>query len=391
MRYSTFLLTFYLLFSLSSFAQESSQLRLQRVVIDAGHGGKDPGTISIDGKVKEKDITLSVALKLGALISANYPNIDVIYTRKSDIAVPLDKRTEIANKNKADLFISIHVNGAASRAASGSETFVMGANKSQSNFEVTMLENSVILLEGDDYNTRYEGFNPNDPESYIIFTLLQNAHLEQSLSFASLVQQNFDKGPVKINRGVKQAPFLVLWKTSMPSILIELGFISNSNDLKALNKSNHNTFAQLIFEAFKEYKRRYEKEKSERGQESSDSVNREAKESTTKENIVKESSSKESEAISVSPGNKIVPNPPQAKSSHYRVQIMSVNKQLKNNSKEFKGVKEVKYIKVGALYKYTVGEYQTIEEAREGRAHIIKQFPSSFIIKVENGVIVPLQ
>ena len=151
--------------------------RIQRVVIDAGHGGKDPGAVSPDRRFAEKDITLSVALRLGSMIKVKYPNIDVIYTRKTDVFIPLDKRTEIANKNKADLFISIHVNSARARSASGSETFVMGMDKSNSNLEVCKLENSIVVLEGEDYSSKYEGFGPNVPASYIIFSLLQKSHL----------------------------------------------------------------------------------------------------------------------------------------------------------------------------------------------------------------------
>jgi N-acetylmuramoyl-L-alanine amidase len=255
------LATISLLLICSSFqGQERASFQLKKVVIDPGHGGKDPGTISPDGKVFEKNITLSVSLKLGQLIKDNYPNIEVIYTRKTDIFIPLNERSRIANKHKADLFISIHVNGVESRTPSGSETFVMGIDKTNSNFEVTMLENSVIMLEGDDYSTKYEGFNPNDPESYIVFSLLQNAHLEQSLIMASLVQKHFANGPIKVNRGIKQAPFLVLWKTSMPGILVELGFVTNQNDLRILNdKKNHDKFAESIFSAFKEFKIQYEK------------------------------------------------------------------------------------------------------------------------------------
>lgn len=341
-------------------AQEGSSINIRKVVIDAGHGGRDPGTVSPNGKFKEKEITLSVALKLGALIENKYPNIEVIYTRTKDVAVALNKRTEIANKNKADLFISIHVNGVTSRSPSGAETFVMGADKSNSNFQVTMLENSVILLEGEDYQSHYEGFNPNDPESYIIFTLLQNAHLEQSLNMATLVQKHLTKGPIKVNRGIKQAPFLVLWKTSMPSVLIELGFISNSGDLKILaNKNNHNTLASLIFDAFEEYRKKYDK-----GYNNLDYITPNQK-SEEKGNQKTES-------------NQI----------HYRVQILSVNKTIPFNSRELKGEKNVQYLKKNSLFKYTIGQYKTREEAATALKEIRKKFPQAFIIRVKNNTII---
>lgn len=368
MPFKALLVIFCLFLSGNLTAQGGSSVSIRKVVIDAGHGGKDPGTVSPDGRVKEKDITLAVALKLGELISKNHPHIEVIYTRKSDVAVALDKRSAIANKSKADLFISIHVNGARSRAATGTETFVMGPDKSSSNLEVTMLENSVILLEGDDYHTRYEGFNPNDPESYIIFTLLQNAHLEQSLIMASLVQSAFDKGPIKINRGIKQAPFLVLWRTSMPSVLVELGFISNANDLRYLrDKKYQDQFASLIFEAFEKYKQQYDK-----GYNNLDYV---IPAGSTDVGANAGSSKKERD---------------EQTAIHYRVQIMAVNKPIAAGSREFKGERDIRYIISGNLYKYTVGEYFSLEEARSARAKISEKFPQAFIIKVQNGKIIPL-
>lgn len=380
------LIIFCILSTSYAIAQDGSAVNIKKIVIDAGHGGKDPGTISPDGKYKEKDITLSVALKLGALIKNNYPHIEVIYTRDKDEAVALDRRTEIANKNKAQLFISIHVNGVTSRSPSGSETFVMGADKSNSNFQVSMLENSVILLEGDDYQSRYEGFNPNDPESYIIFTLLQNAHLEQSLIMASLVQKHFNNGPIKINRGIKQAPFLVLWKTSMPSVLIELGFISNSGDLKILaNKSSQDKLASLIFNAFEEYKKQYDK-----GYNNLDYVAPLAQ-VTQKEPIKQSEPTKQSEPIKQvtkeqlsdsSNGSNTVAN------IHYRVQILSVSKVIPSNSNELKGELNIDYLKTGSLFKYTIGEFQTRAQASIALKEIRKKFPQAFIIKVSNKTII---
>lgn len=371
-----FLILFSLFFLvLSVNAQNETSIEIRKVVIDAGHGGRDPGAVSANGKVFEKDITLSVALLLGNMIKLNYPYVDVIYTRDSDIFVRLDKRSEIANKSKADLFISIHVNAAKSRAASGSETFVMGADKTNSNLEVTMLENSVILLEGEDYKSRYEGFNPNDPESYIIFSLLQNAHIEQSLTLASLIQQQLGQGPIRINRGIKQAPLVVLWRTSMPSVLVELGFISNINDLKIMSeKRNQEKFANLIFNAFVQYKNKYDKNYS-----NAIDHNLRNNNETIKSSIVDSS-------------NNIVSNPQHNKSqtTHYRIQILSVNKEISTKSREFKGHRDINHIKQGNTYKYTLGQYNSIEEARVNLREIRKTFPQAFIIKVENNKIVPL-
>ena len=239
--------------------------RIRRVVIDAGHGGKDPGAISRNGKYKEKNITLSVALGLGELIKSNFPDIKVIYTRSTDKYVELSERAAIANRNKADLFISIHVNSAKSTQARGTETFVMGTHKSEANFEVCKLENSVIVIE-EDYEKKYEGFNPGSPESYIIFSLLQNVHQEQSIKYAAQVQGQFARGPISVNRGVKQGGLLVLWKTTMPAVLTELGFISNPKDCAVLvTKKGQEQFARGLFNAFVAYKKDFEKTRREDG------------------------------------------------------------------------------------------------------------------------------
>lgn len=334
-------------------AQDVSSVKVRKVVIDAGHGGHDPGAVSINKRVFEKDITLSVALRLGALIKEKYPDIEVIYTRTTDVFIPLIRRTEIANKNQANLFISVHVNSAKARSASGSETFVMGMDKSSSNLEVTMLENSVITLEGD-HESKYEGFDPNNPESYIIFSLLQNAHLEQSLIMASLIQDQFSKGPVKINRGIKQGGLLVLWKTTMPAVLIELGFISNSLDYQILaSKESHSQFANSIFKAFEEFKVQYE-------------------------------------------GGSKIESPVYAMdikdedSMHFSIQILAVTRILPKNAPDLKGEKNARYITVGKYYKYNVGNYESLEKAKGELDKVKLKFPGAFIIKVEKETIVPL-
>lgn len=223
------------------------------VVIDAGHGGTDPGAIGYF-KTKEKDVTLSIALKIGKLINENYPDVKVIYTRKTDVFVELFKRADIANKNHADLFISIHCNAAPKTTAFGAETFVMGNHKSAANLEVAKKENAAILLE-DDYIDKYDGFNPNSAEAYIIFSLFQNAYLNNSLALATSVQREL-AGKIKFfDRGIKQAGFLVLYKTAMPGILVETGFISNPNDESYLKSEKGQTaIAQGLVNAFAHYK-----------------------------------------------------------------------------------------------------------------------------------------
>lgn len=227
------------------------------VVIDAGHGGKDPGTVGKRGK--EKDITLKVALKLGNYIEKNIPGVKVVYTRKTDKFIELYDRATIANEAKADLFISIHVNAIPNKAAhSGTETYVMGLHKTESNLEVAKRENSVIMLD-DNYKEKYEGFDPGSAESYILFSLTQNAYLESSLLFADKVENQFKNRVGRRSHGVKQAGFIVLWKTAMPSVLIETGFITNEKEEAfLLSENGQDLLASGIYRAFKEYKAQIE-------------------------------------------------------------------------------------------------------------------------------------
>lgn len=231
------------------------------VVIDPGHGGKDTGAVR--NKYLEKDINLGVALVLGDLIEKNMPDVTVVYTRKEDAFVALDKRADIANKAKANLFISIHTNSTASKKTSalGADTYILGLSRTDENLEVAKRENSVILLE-DDYTKKYEGFDPNSDESYIIFEFMSNKYRDQSLDFAGYVQRDFKKVAKRQDRGVREAGFLVLRKTSMPSVLIELGFINNDEEAKFLTtKSGQRIMATSIFSGFKDYKRNLDKAK----------------------------------------------------------------------------------------------------------------------------------
>ena len=349
--------------------------RIRTVVIDPGHGGKDPGAISRNGKYKEKNITLSVALKLGKLIKDKYPGIKVLYTRSTDKYVGLSERAEFANRNKADLFISIHVNSAKATQARGTETFVMGAHKSDDNFEVCKTENSVIVIE-DDYQKKYEGFNPNSPESYIIFSLLQNMHQEQSIKYAAQVQQNFAKGPITVNRGVKQGGLLVLWKTTMPSILTELGFISNSKDYAVLVSSGgQEKFAKGLFNAFEAYKKDFE-----RG-----GVSRPAKDVKPAGQVNPSGGRPVQHDVKVMKGS---PSYKAAGGEFYAVQILSVGKKLAVGAYDLKGRKDAKYIQVGKLYKYYIGNYATRAEAAKALAEVRKSFPGAFVIHVNDNNIV---
>lgn len=227
-------------------------------MIDAGHGGKDPGAVSPG--IIEKEVTLAIAKKLGELIKEAHPEIKVFYTRLTDNFIELNERSDIANRNKADLFISIHVNHSSSSSAHGSETFVMGTHKNDGNLEVAKRENASVLLE-DDYESTYEGFDVNSPEGHIIFSFYQYAYLEQSILFASVIEKELGKRKeINRSRGVKQAGFLVLWKTAMPSVLIETGFMTNSAERGYLKSdSGRSELASSIFNAFQIYKTEVEK------------------------------------------------------------------------------------------------------------------------------------
>jgi N-acetylmuramoyl-L-alanine amidase len=237
-----------------SFSLSAEEVRaLRTVVIDAGHGGHDPGAVS--GGVREKDIVLDLALRLGERIKTVYPEVKVLYTRDKDIFIPLFQRSDFANRNKADLFISIHANYVSSPAVSGTETFTLGLHSNPENLEVAKKENSVILLE-DDYSANYEGFDPREAESYIMFENLQSEYQGQSIDFAANIQRQFGKNLNLNDRGVKQAGFLVLRRASMPSVLVEAGFISNPNERKFLvSDAGKEKITESIFQAFSSYKK----------------------------------------------------------------------------------------------------------------------------------------
>ena len=380
-------------------AEEGAQnsIKIKTVVLDAGHGGKDTGAISKNGAIKEKDITLSVALKLGKMINSNYPDVKVVYTRKRDEYIELSKRAEIANRNKADLFISIHVNSQKGTTATGTETFVMGTHKSSSNFEICKLENSVIVLE-EDYQSKYEGFDPNSPESYIIFSLLQNTHLEQSLKFAALIQDNFKLGPIKVNRGVKQGGLLVLWKTTMPAVLTEIGFISNPAESNQLRRDAvQSQIAARIFNAFAKYKTDYEggapklipdNEMPSQSAEQQDATvaNAEWQEATVESAEQQEATVAETAVQDEQPEAKRQPEAkgqPEASGKAYRIQILSVTKVLPAGAPDLKGRRDAYYIYANKAYKYCIGEYATREEAAADLPKIRKQFSGAFIIFAE--------
>lgn len=363
------------------------------VVIDAGHGGHDPGAI---GKIsKEKNINLKVALKLGNLIKQNCNDVKVVYTRSKDVFIPLDRRAEIANNAKADLFISIHTNALANnRTAKGASTWTLGLAKSDANLEVAKRENSVILYE-DDYKTRYAGFNPNSAESYIIFEFMQDKYMEQSVHLASLVQKQFRHHCKRVDRGVHQAGFLVLKASAMPSILVELGFISTPEEERYLNtEEGSSTLAKGIYRAFLSYKREHEIRLTGSSRtalpnddevtdtevaqiDSTESENKKPQniprtdklvtEAKTQRPIVVESTTNDSEIT-------------------FKIQILTSSRPLSKNDKQLKGLKDVDYYKENGLYKYTYGassDYNKVLRIR--RNTVTPLFKDAFIIAFRNG------
>jgi N-acetylmuramoyl-L-alanine amidase len=316
------------------------------VVIDAGHGGKDPGAMG--SFTREKDIVLKVALKLGKYIEDSCKDVKVIYTRDGDNFVPLYDRADIANKANADLFISIHANYSDKKNAYGTETYVMGEHKNQSNFEVAQAENNVITLE-DDYNTKYEGFDPNSIESYIIFSLMQRTYLNQSVDFAGKIQKQFREKAVRVDRGVMQAGFLVLWRTTMPSVLVELGFISHAAEEKYLSSdSGQDYLAYSIFNAFLDYKSEIEK-----------SSNFERK-----------------------------PDPDE---TYFKLQIFTSRNNLSIDDPLLKDLNDIESFKSGKIFKYAVGRFSTYEQAGKQLVKIKEKYPDAFIIAVKSGQIIPLK
>jgi N-acetylmuramoyl-L-alanine amidase len=368
-----FILLFCGIFMLPSFL---SAQKVQRVVIDAGHGGHDPGAV---GKTsKEKDIVLSIALKTGKLIKDNLKDVEVIYTREKDVFVELHRRARIANEAKADLFISIHCNANKSTSPYGSETYVMGLHRSDANLAVAQLENASILLE-DDYHVQYEGFDPKSPEGFIFFSMLQNAYLDQSLYLASGVQKYFREVVNLYDRGVKQAGFLVLYKTTMPSVLIEAGFISNAKEEKLLaSEQGQNNIAKSIFNAVRDYKLSVERGKKS-FPEAEDIL---AKDVNENKNETQEQGNHNSE-----PGNYAdASNAQNASGLVFKVQFMISKTQIATSAKQFKNIPSVDYYLHQGMYKYTAGNESSFDKALKIRAEIVKQgYKDAFVVAFLNG------
>lgn len=373
-------------FALSANAQDASR-RVKCVVLDPGHGGHDHGCMSKDRKWSEKNIVLSVALKLGKIIEEEHPDVKVVYTRKKDVFIPLAERADIANRNKADLFISIHVNANPSSAPYGSETYTMGSHVSDRNFEVSKRENAVIKME-DDYTTKYEGFNPDSPESYIIFSLLQNAYSQQSIKLASFIQDEYKKGPISHNRGVRQAGFLVLWRTTMPSVLTEIGFLSNAQDrAKLVTQEGQQKIARRLADAFTRYCDDYAKSNSSSDEESPKSETETVQSPVSAPEVKEEAPSAPEDEVHAGQTYGTPEEKVNDAKADYAIQIMASKKKLPKGSSEFKGLSPVTRYYEKGLNKYCYGHFSSRAEAAAQLGQVKKKFKDAFVVEIKNGKI----
>ena len=323
-----------------------------------------------------------MALRLGKKIEAGCKDVKVVYTRKKDVFVPLDRRAEIANEAKADLFISIHTNAVAKgNAASGTETYTLGLARLESNLEVAKRENSVILIEND-YKQRYAGFNPNSSESYIMFEFIQDKHMEQSVSLAKLVQGQFRNYAKRVDRGVYQAGFLVLRATTMPSILIELGYISNQAEERYLNSEDGiDKLAEGIYRAFKNYKaQHHERPMLAVAGGSSNTKIEEPDENEEETSMPQEVSKKQLAKADVRTSESVAGAVPV-----FKVQILTASRPLKKDDARLKGLKTVDYYKENGIYKYTYGESTDYNKILRMKREVATKFKDAFVIAFRNG------
>ncbi len=340
---------FFLIFLLPLCALAQKGEKIQTIVIDAGHGGKDTGAL---GKVTtEKALNLAVALKFGNYIKENLPDVKVIYTRSTDRFVELSERAAIANRNNADVFISIHCNSTeTANSAYGAETFVMGESKNEKNLAVAKKENAAILLE--DNTDAYNNFDPNSTEAYILFSLSQSLYQNQSLDLAGKVQKQF-AGKGRHDRGVQQAGFLVLWRTSMPSILVELGFINNTKEEQFLNSEMGQTkMALALYRAFEDYKREFESE----NHTSAQAIDSEKPANGTNSD------------------------------TYFTVQFASRDKKVASTNKAFSGVKEVDVYEYNGAFRYISGRFTSKDAATKRQAEIrALGYKDAFVVAFVNG------
>lgn len=341
------------------------------VVIDPGHGGKDPGNLGT-GRYKktEKDISLDVSTRVGNLIKERLPGVKVVYTRTGDTFPTLKERVELANDQQADLFISIHCN-AASAAAFGSETFVMGMHKTEEALKSAMKENASIYLE-DNYEENYKGFDPKDPETYIILSLRQNVYLDQSLKLSKNVQDQFRERVGRRDRGVKQAGYYVISFTTMPSVLIELGFLTNQEEEDFLNKEEGREYmSSAIFRAFRDYKAELD------GTISDISVPEDPKPSGP---VVEKPKPLKSEDISTEKGDGMIWEEC-GENLRFQIQLISYSKKVEKRPANFKGLLRVEEYLSNGLYKYSAGCTKSYENAKKNLARARELgFDGAFVI-----------
>ena len=353
------------------------------VVIDAGHGGTDPGAI---GHIaQEKDLNLTVSLLSGKMIKEAYPEVEVLFTRETDVFIPLQKRADFVNKHNANLFICVHTNASPVPSAKGAETFVLGTDKLDRNLDVAMRENAVIKLESD-YKTKYHGFDPNSVDSYIMFELMQNQYLDQSLNYASLLQQQFSGTLKRGDRGVRQAAFWVLLKSACPSVLVEMGFISNPEEERFMASEDGQTkIAQSICDAFGSF---YKKVTGLKIDTLAPIVEEKPAEVKPASEQVKPSETIKPNAEELKPvqlteskpaaseENKTVQGP------RYGVQIFASHEKLAANDARFEGLQGCGYVKAGEWYKYYYGSTSSREEAYKLQQQLKDRFPGCFVIKL---------
>ena len=359
-------------------AAGQDRMKLSTIVIDPGHGGHDPGCISADKKTQEKNVALDIAQRLSRKIGESLPGVKTVLTRSDDKFVTLSGRADIANDLGADLFISIHVNAQAKgTSANGYSIHCLGQSSREGNdlfsknLDLIKRENSVILLE-DDYKTRYQGFDPSDPQSYILFSLMQNAHLEHSLVFAEEVANAMKGGPIAHNRGVSQDPFWVLWRTTMPAVLVEVGFITNANDLKALRSpADRDRIADNLLKAVKAFKKRYDNSMTPAA----------ATETAAKPETAPAAESRPEPAAKPeeqpAPEKAVEPS-----GTIYGVQVLATGKKMKPTDAFFKGYTPLE-VHSGKLYKYILVAGDDLAAVRKKKKELDKKFPGCFLVSKE--------
>ena len=389
-------------------AQNSGTPGLHTVVIDPGHGGKDPGAISKDKKSQEKAFVLDISKRLKEKIEAACPDVKVLLTRSDDRYIPLIDRAKYATKNNADVFISVHINASdRSTSVNGYSVHLLGpSDKSKNtyafNMEVCKRENEVILLE-DDYTTTYQGFDPNDPESDILLHLMHNSYREQSLLFAQIVDEKLKTGPFKKSNGIYQNNFAVLRLATMPAMLLELGFISSNNDLTTLrNKDARENLAVRLCDAFCEYKKLYDE--SVGAPAAADASNavvepfetttpatakpvEAPKSATTNSSTAADASNTVAKPVETTEqtSTSAVAKPVETTTPVFATQILATSVRKNPVDPIFLGYTPIE-IKVGKLYKYFIGVSSDVSKAKEYYQIISKTYTDAFLVKVENGV-----